>query len=65
MPAIAAMISFYRALGRAPTGGDSNRLHNRLIRLGESPVGAGHARDCGNDQRRAIKVSGLFLSSIC
>ncbi len=50
MPAIAAMISFYRALGRAPTGGDSNRLHNRLMRLGESPVGAGHARDCRNDQ---------------
>jgi hypothetical protein len=35
-----------RKTGRAPTGGEAELLHDRLIRLNESPVGAGHARDC-------------------
>jgi hypothetical protein len=31
-----------------PTGGDADLFHNRVTRLGESPVGAGRARDYRN-----------------
>jgi hypothetical protein len=61
VPAIAAMINFYRAHGALlqvgvlicfviESGGEADLFHDRVMRLGESPVGAGRARDCRNDQ---------------